>query len=242
MEENEVIREEEKKTTEITEEAPEKVEEEAVEKAETEEIQEGSEGKEKPSKEKKSRPLVHDFFDYIVDIVVTSVVAAVFLLTLIVRTGYVDGESMAPTMLDGDRYLVSGLFYTPKQGDIIVFQPEINELTLRAIHDIRDNRKLLVKRVIATEGQVVDIDAETRQVLVDGVVLSEPYLSGNITDKRPDANINYPYTVPSGHVFVLGDNRTASVDSRQIGSIDIRTILGNVIVRFFPFDKIGEVN
>jgi len=242
MEENEVIREEEKKTTETTEEPEVEVEVKTEPETGIEEIQESPEGKKKPSKEKKSRPLVHDFFDYVVDIVVTSVVAAVFLLTLIVRTGYVDGASMAPTMLDGDRYLVSGLFYTPKQGDIIVFQPEINDLTLRAIHDIRDNRKLLVKRVIATEGQVVDIDAETRRVLVDGVVLSEPYLSGNITDKRPDAPIDYPYTVPAGHVFVLGDNRTASVDSRQIGSVDIRTILGEVIVRFFPFDKIGEVN
>ena len=83
------------------------------------------------AKQKEKRPLIHEFYEYIVDILVTSVVAAVFLLTLIVRTGYVDGASMAPTMLDGDRYLVSGLFYTPKQGDIIVFQPEDNAATRR---------------------------------------------------------------------------------------------------------------
>ena len=191
------------------------------------------------AKQKEKRPLIHEFYEYIVDILVTSVVAAVFLLTLIVRTGYVDGASMAPTMLDGDRYLVSGLFYTPKQGDIIVFQPEDNAATRRYIHG---ENKLLVKRVVATEGQVVDIDDQTHQVLVDGVVLSEPYLTGNITYKRPDSSVVYPFEVPTGHIFVMGDNRLESVDSRQLGSIDIRTILGKVFVRFFPFDKIGAVN
>lgn len=188
---------------------------------------------------KKNRPLIHEFYEYIVDILVTSVVAAVFLLTLIVRTGYVDGASMAPTMLDGDRYLVSGLFYTPEQGDIIVFQPEDNAATRRYVHG---ENKLLVKRVIATEGQVVDIDDETHQVLVDGVVLNESYLPGNITDKKTDSSVVYPFEVPPGHIFVMGDNRRESVDSRQLGSVDVRTILGKVFVRFFPFDKIGAIN
>lgn len=190
--------------------------------------------------QKKPRPLLHIIYEYLADIIITSVVAAIFLLTLVVRTGYVDGASMAPTMLDRDRYLVSGLFYTPEQGDIIVFQPEDNATTRRYIHG--GENKLLVKRVIATEGQVVDIDESTNQVLIDGVVLNEPYLPGNITDKKLDSSIVYPYEVPAGHVFVMGDNRPVSVDSRQLGSIDTRTILGKVIVRFFPFDKIGAVN
>lgn len=198
-----------------------------------------SEKKASDSKSGKSNTLVQNFFDYFVDIIVTSVVAAVFLLTLVVRTGYVDGTSMVPTMHDGDRYLVSELFYTPKQGDIVVFQPVSNELTRRYIHG---ENKLLVKRVIATEGQVVDINEETMQVIVDGVVLNEPYLTGNITKKRDGAPIEYPYEVPAGHVFVMGDNRTDSVDSRYIGSIDVRTLLGKVFLRFFPFNKIGAIN
>ena len=194
-----------------------------------------------PSEKKQNGPsgFVQGLFDYFIDIIVTSVVAAVFLLTLVVRTGYVEGTSMGPTMHDGDRYLVSGLFYTPKQGDIIVFQPQSSELTRKYIHG---ENKLLVKRVIATEGQVVDIDEETRQVLIDGVVLNEPYLTGNITTKRAGAPIEYPYTVPAGHVFVMGDNRTDSVDSRSIGSVDIRTLIGKVFVRFFPFSKIGAID
>ena len=194
-----------------------------------------------PSEKKpeNDRSFVQGFFDYFVDIIVTSVVAAVFLLTLVVRTGYVDGTSMVPTMNDGDRYLVSELFYTPKQGDIVVFQPQTSELTKRYIHG---ENKLLVKRVIATEGQVVDINEETRQVLVDGVILNEPYLTGNITTKRAGAPIEYPYTVPAGHVFVMGDNRTDSVDSRSIGSVDVRTLLGKVFIRFFPFNRIGAID
>lgn len=188
---------------------------------------------------KQRRPIIQGFFDYIVDILVTSVVAAVFLLTLVVRTGYVEGTSMVPTMHDGDRYLVSGLFYTPKQGDIIVFQPQSNEYTRKYI---RGENKLLVKRVIATEGQIVDIDDETHQVLINGVVLYEPYLTGNITAKRENSPIEFPYKVPAGHVFVMGDNRRDSVDSRQIGSIDVRTLLGKVFVRFFPFSKIGAID
>ncbi len=191
------------------------------------------------STQTQSRTFVNTFFDYVADIFITSVVAALFLLTLVVRTGYVDGDSMLPTMLDGDRYLVSDLFYTPKQGDIIVFKPEDNALTRRYISG---ENKLLVKRVIATEGQVVDIDEETHQVLVDGVVLNEPYLTGNITSKRTGATIEYPYEVPAGHVFVMGDNRTVSVDSRLIGSVDTRTIVGKIILRFYPFNKIGVVN
>jgi signal peptidase I len=187
----------------------------------------------------KEHTVVQGFFDYVADIIVTSVVAAVFLLTLVVRTGYVDGTSMVPTMQDGDRYLVSELFYTPKQGDIVVFQPVSNELTRKYIHG---ENKLLVKRVIATEGQVVDINEETRQVIVDGVVLNEPYLTGNITTKRAGSPIEYPFEVPAGHIFVMGDNRTDSVDSRSIGSVDVRTLLGKIFVRFFPFNKIGAVD
>ena len=205
------------------------------------EVKKASESSESSSERKSAEgsTLVQGFFDYFADIIVTSVVAAVFLLTLVVRTGYVDGTSMVPTMQDGDRYLVSELFYTPKQGDIVVFQPVSNEVTRRYIHG---ENKLLVKRVIATEGQVVDINEETMQVLVDGVVLNEPYLTGNITKKREGAPVEYPYEVPAGHVFVMGDNRMDSVDSRSIGSVDVRTLLGKVFLRFFPFNKIGAID
>lgn len=194
------------------------------------------EPKEKTENTKDENPkqkgsLLRDFIE-IIDAVVVAVVAAVLILSLVFRTGYVDGPSMTSTMLDGDRYIVSGLFYTPKVGDIVVFQPEAN----------RNDYSLWVKRVIATEGQTVNINGDG-YVYVDGIKISEPYLDEHqITYPKSYSKVTFPLTVQPGEVFVMGDNRLDSKDSRDIGCLDTRKILGRVLFRFYPVDKFGAID
>ena len=161
-----------------------------------------------------------------VEVVVGALVAAVLVLTLICRTGVVEGGSMLPTMSQGDRYIISDLFYTPQQGDIVVFRP-----------GIEGKEELWIKRVIALEGQEVYIDPDTFQVYVDGQLLDEPYLSP-YTGTIPHSAQN-PTVVPEGCVYVLGDNRAISHDSRyeDLGCVEIDHLAGRVILRFFPFDS-----
>ncbi len=175
-----------------------------------------------PKKVPGKKPSAVSPFVEIVEIVVGALVAAILVLTLICRTGVVDGSSMVPTMHHGDRYLISDLFYTPEQGDIVVFRPEID-----------GEDELWIKRVIAVEGQTVYINPENYQVYVDGVVLDEPYLQGIGTIPHTTQN---PITVPKGCVYVLGDNRSISHDSRyaDLGCVEIGQLAGRVLVRFWP--------
>lgn len=161
--------------------------------------------------------------------VTVTVILAVF--TLFVRTAYVDGDSMNNTLIDKETLAVSNLFYTPKQGDIVVFQAPDSTVPGG-----------IVKRVIATEGQTVDIDFQSWTVTVDGEVLDEPYV---LNDGYPmhRGNVTFPVTVPDGCIFVMGDNRNNSTDSRttNIGFVDTRYVFGRVLFRITPFDKFGTV-
>lgn len=148
------------------------------------------------------------------------VVFVVFMLFF--KVVEVDGDSMYPTLQDSDKLLVYSLNYTPEQGDIIV------------VGSTYKDEQVLVKRVIATENQTVEINYDTGKVIVDGMELTEDY----ITDMSvPDDNeISYPYTVPENCVFVMGDNRNESSDSRSkiIKAIDESHIAGKVIKRIYP--------
>ena len=159
-----------------------------------------------------------------VEILVSALVAAILILTLVCRTGVVDGTSMYPTMHHGDRYIISDLFYTPEQGDIVVFRPDIEG----------KEDELWIKRIIALEGQTVYIDSENFRVYVDGVPLEEPYLSTYTGTLNHDTE--NPVVVPEGCVYVLGDNRAISHDSRykDVGCIPVRMLAGRVILRFWP--------
>ena len=163
--------------------------------------------------------IVTDFHDLIH-------VLAIFMLVyiLLFRVVVVVGPSMYNTLVDGDRLvLISNVLYrNPKQGDVIVASKD----------DFRDG-ECIIKRIIATEGQTVDINFDDGSVYVDGVRLQEDYI---YTKTVREEGMSFPLTVPEDCVFVMGDNRDASMDSRnpQIGFIDKREILGKAVFLMMP--------
>ncbi len=157
--------------------------------------------------------------------------AAICLLFLLVfRVVIVSGTSMNLTLLDGDYLLLLGnLFYTePEQGDVVVISK-----------DSFDNGAPIVKRVIATEGQIVDFDFENGIVYVDGLPLEEDYI---LEATHTNGGMQYPLIVEEGCVFVMGDNRNGSRDSRypEIGLVDRREILGKALLLILPGTNYGE--
>lgn len=170
-----------------------------------------------------------NFLNYLHDLIY--ILAVVLLLCLLCfRVVVVSGSSMYDTLLDGDYLLlISNAFYqNPRQGDIVV-----------ASKDSFDNGAPIVKRVIATEGQTVDIDFGTGIVYVDGVALEEDY---TYTMTNLDEGTSFPQVVEKGHVFLMGDNRNKSKDSRspEIGQVDEREILGKAIFLFMPGTNKGN--
>lgn len=175
-----------------------------------------------------NNPISTNLYDWANSIIV-AVVAVVILLTFFFRLIDVDGTSMEPTLINTDKVIVSELFYTPDNGDVIV------------ISHGEEYDKPLVKRVIATEGQSIRIDFDKNEVYVDGVLIDEPYIQGNTI--RGDAEI--PEVVPQGKVFVLGDNRPVSLDSRyhEVGLIDADSIIGKAQFVVIPhsYDENGMI-
>ncbi len=158
---------------------------------------------------------------------VTALVLCILVFMFVIHPVDVNGHSMNNTLYHGDKMIVSNLFYTPKQGDIVVFRKD------------EYKSEALVKRIIATEGQTVEIDFEKGIVYVDGVPLDEPYIA---EDTYIPLDFAGAQTVPEGCVFVMGDNRNRSTDSRkaEIGMVDTRLILGKVLYIVFPLDRIGS--
>jgi len=155
--------------------------------------------------------------------IVSAIICGIFIFVFIGRTIGVDGRSMMSTLHDNDRVIMSNLLYTPNNGDIVVFHSPSDTF----------GGTPLVKRVIAIGGQTVDINFDTGEVFVDGVVLYEPYIN---EPTRNRGSFQGPVTVPEGYVFVLGDNRNSSTDSRatEVGMVDVRYILGKVLLIAIP--------
>lgn len=167
---------------------------------------------------------------------VMALVALILLFTFVGRIISVDGPSMLPTLHDGDLMLLQSIAYTPEQGDVVVLTKDFSHYTDQPI----------VKRVIAVGGQTVRIDYDESKVYVDGVALDEPYINEAIMYRpSPGSDLNIDeLTVPEGSVFVLGDNRNNSSDSRhyELGAIDNRCILGKAIMILLPFRDIGIIH
>lgn len=173
---------------------------------------------------KKKSSGIDSALDWLKSLCITFAVV-VLLFTFVVRTAVVNGSSMTNTLQDGDFLILWSLFYTPQQGDIISANcPGLDEV--------------IVKRIIAVEGQTVDIDFETGNVYVDGELLDEPYIR-NLT-LNDEGGFTYPVTVGEGQYFVMGDNRQGSCDSRDasVGLVDREDILGKVVLRLYPFSEI----
>lgn len=157
-----------------------------------------------------------------------ALIFVVVLMTFCFRLVDVDGDSMLNTLQNENKVIITGLNYEPEVGDIVVIS-----------HGAELN-KALVKRVIAVGGQTVDINSETGEVIVDGIVIDEPYINGKTTQI---GDMDFPVEVEEGTVFVLGDNRPISKDSRftEVGLIENDAIIGKVRFRISPIDEIGKV-
>ena len=171
----------------------------------------------KPKKEEKPLSGAQEAYEWL-QILIVALVTIILVFTFVGRITPVVGESMLPTLHEGDVMLIRDIGYTdPQPGDIVVLTKEFDAA-----------RGPIVKRIIAVEGQTVDIDYDAGTVAVDGQVLDEDLTS---------------VTVPEGSVFVMGDNRNHSNDSRDVtlGTVDTRYLLGKAEFICFPFSDFGRI-
>ncbi len=192
--------------------------------------------------QKRSFGFACSVYDYI-EVFALSIIAVIFIFSFCIRLCRVDGNSMNNTLMDKEQIIASDIFYTPNQGDIVVFH-----LSNESYHEP------LVKRVIATEGQTVEINMTDKIIKVDGEVYADEhaYISDGEYKVRlefnkehlfsEDGKLYYRATVPDGKIFVLGDNRNGSSDSRseRIGFVDVNCVLGKAILRLKPFSILTD--
>ena len=175
---------------------------------------------------------VKTLYEWLEEIVI-ALTLVILVFTFLFRVVTVTGESMLPNFVEGQKLIVTNLGHSVEQGTVVVITNVLNEP--------------IIKRVIASEGQTVDIDYETGVVYVDGEAVDETQfgLENGITT-RPYSTLEamvFPQTVPEGCVFVLGDNRGVSKDSRytEVGMVDTRHILGEAVFTLYPFDRFGVI-
>lgn len=166
---------------------------------------------------------LNSLYDW-VEMAAASLICVVLVFAFVFRIMGVDGTSMIQTLHHNDRVILWELFYTPKAGDIVVIS--------------RGNEEPIIKRVIGMPGDTVSFDAENQQVSVNGTVLEETYVYIDGCTRGPvyrDGSV----TVPEGCYFVMGDHRDNSSDSRMIGCIDEKDIMGKAVLRLWPWEDFG---
>lgn len=187
-----------------------------------------------PSPRPEEKGLVYNLY-YWLQTLVLAVVAIVLLFTFVGRITRVEGGSMLNTLHNGDLLLLQSIGYKPKTGDVVV----VNKTTDETVALL--GGEAIVKRVIATGGQIVSIDYNTSTVYVDGHPLSEPYIREEMEPHFGPYSGQTPFVVPAGSIFVMGDNRNASTDSRHqlLGPVDTGYVLGKAVCILFPFSDAG---
>lgn len=164
------------------------------------------------------------FYDGIA-VIVYALAFVVLIFTFVFLRVTVDGKSMNKTLDNEDRLIACNINYTPKDGDVVIVQ-------------VPNNKNPIVKRVIATGGQTIDIDYASHRVTVDNEILSEPYIK-EPTAFMGEIPVELPLTVPKNFVFLMGDNRNDSIDSRssEIGLVSRNQILGKAIIKYYPYKE-----
>lgn len=176
--------------------------------------------------------------DWVVAIAI-AIIVALLVRNFVFVFVKVQGSSMEPTLQDGDRLYVNKFFYTPKKGDIVIFEPE------------SDPDRPYIKRVIATEGDTVFIDYDTGDIYVNDEKVDEPYIK-DVTARTGNYIMNLvaagkysretPIVIEKNKIFVMGDNRNNSKDSREIGQVPIDEVMGGAAFRFWPMDSFGTID
>ncbi len=185
----------------------------------------------------KKRGWKRELLDW-VEAIVFAVVITFLLKNFVFTLVKVDGQSMEPTLQNENRLYVNRFFYTPEKGDIIIFTPH------------SDPDRPYVKRVIATEGDTVYIDFETGDVYVNDEIIEEKYIAERTEHKGTyirelmlygEYSRENPIVIEKDHIFVMGDNRNASKDSRELGQVPVDEVMGHALFRFWPLDEFGKL-
>ena len=194
------------------------------------------------NREDVERSILGDLLD-LIESILCSVFLEFLVFTILIRIDTVEGASMVPTLVNGDRLIISELGYTPQQGDVVIINAR-KSYQLGSAQQVVESEglnKLIVKRIIALGGQNAVIDFYTGTVTVDDQLLQEGYI--NTLTTRDEGGMQFPVVVPEGYVFVLGDNRDISKDSRHpnVGFVPESEIMGKALLRVIPLDKFGKV-
>ncbi len=165
------------------------------------------------------KTISENIYDWLESAIVFAIICSLSILMFIGNFSDVSGSSMEPTLQDGNRVIVQIIGYSPQRGDAVITDSLISY------------GDPLAKRIIAIEGDTVDINAQTGEVFVNGELLNEPYIA---EPTHYAGEMQYPLTVPDGHVFLMGDNRMNSTDSRssEVGFVDERAIVGKMLYSF----------
>ncbi len=196
------------------------------------------------SKNKTIHRIVTELLD-MAEIVFLTMFVLMLLFAYVVNIATVQGSSMVPTLEHDDKLLVNALYYQPQCGDIVIIDAQ--EATLLqedgTLYTADGLNKTIVKRVIAVGGQTLDIDFETGSVYVNDEPLAEDYCNALTTVPGEYGAFSYPIEIPEGYLFVMGDNRDVSKDSRypDVGLIREADVVGEVLLRLHPLETFGPV-